>query len=73
MIVPPFFLEAKTGEDYPPPITLSEYYCEFFGVTLAWQIMFLVSCFDPVRYRLAMFPAMIEKASFAFARPSCSP
>jgi hypothetical protein len=69
MVVPPYFLEAKTSEDYPPPITHPEYYYGFLGVTLAWQVMFLVIASDPVRYRRAMLPAMLEKASFAFAIP----
>jgi hypothetical protein len=69
MVVPPYFLEAKTGLDDPPAITHSEYYYGFFGVTLAWQFLFLVIASDPVRYRPAMLPAMLEKASFAFAIP----
>jgi hypothetical protein len=69
MIVPPFFLEAKTGEDYPPPINHPEYYYGFLCVTLAWQLMFLVIGSDPVRYRLAMLAAFVEKAGFAIAIP----
>ena len=69
MVVPPLFLERRTGEDYPPPITHPEYYYGFFGVTLAWQVMFLVIASDPIRYRRAMLPAMLEKASFAIAIP----
>jgi hypothetical protein len=38
-------------------------------VTLAWQLLFLVIATNPVRYRLAMLPAFIEKASFAMAIP----
>ena len=69
MVVPPYFLERKTGEDYPPPMTHPEYYYGFFGVTLAWQFLFLVIASDPVRYRRAMLPAMLEKAGFAVAIP----
>src|SRR5947207_2475844 len=69
MIVPPFFMEAKTGEDYPPPINHPEFYYGFFGVALAWQWMFLIIASDPVRYRPAMLPAMLEKASFAIVVP----
>ncbi len=69
MVVPPYFLEAKTGQDYPPPVTHPEYYYGFLGVTLAWQFLFLVIASDPVRYRPAMLPAMLEKASFAAAIP----
>jgi hypothetical protein len=69
LVVPPYFLEAKTGEDYPPPVTHPEYYYGFFGVTLAWQVLFLVIASDPVRYRPAMLPAVLEKAGFALAIP----
>ena len=69
MIVPPYFLERQIGADYPPPITHPEYYYGFLGVTLAWQVMFLVIASDAVRYRRAMLPAMLEKASFALAIP----
>jgi hypothetical protein len=69
LVFPPYFLERQTGEDYPPPITHPEYYYGFFGVTLAWQFLFLVIASDPVRYRRAMLPAMLEKASFAVAIP----
>ena len=68
LVAPLYFLEAKTGEDYPP-ITHPEYYYGFIGVTLAWQFLFLVIAADPVRYRRAMLPAMLEKASFALAIP----
>jgi hypothetical protein len=69
IIVPPYFLEAQTSADYPPPVTHPEYYYGFLGVTLAWQFMFLLIGSDPVRYRPAMLPAMLEKAGFAFAIP----
>jgi hypothetical protein len=69
LVVPPYFLERQTSEDYPPPITHPEYYYGFFCVTLAWQFMFLVIASDPVRYRRAMLPAMLEKAGFAVAIP----
>jgi hypothetical protein len=69
MVVPPYFLERQTSKDYPPAITHPEYYYGFFGVTLAWQFMFLVIAKDPVRYRMAMLPAMLEKAGFAVAIP----
>jgi hypothetical protein len=69
IVVPPYFMERQTGEDYPPPINHPEYYYGFLGVTLAWQVLFLVIASDPVRYRMVMVPAMLEKASFAVAIP----
>jgi hypothetical protein len=69
LVVPPYFLERQTGEDYPPPVTHPEDYYGFPGVTLAWQVLFLVIASDPVRYRPAMLPAVLEKAGFAVAIP----
>ena len=69
MIAPLYFLEAQFGRDQPPPVNHPEFYYGFAGVTLAWQFMFLVISLDPVRYRLAVFPALFEKASFATAVP----
>ena len=69
MVIPPYFLEEQFGCDDPPPINHPEFYYVFFGVTLSWQVMFLVIGSDPIRYRRAMIPAMLEKASFAFAIP----
>jgi hypothetical protein len=70
LVAPLYFLEAKTGEDYPPPVTHPEYYYGFAGVTLSWQILFLVIASDPTRYRRAMLPAVLEKLSFAAAVPA---
>jgi hypothetical protein len=69
MVIRPYFLEEQFGRDNPPPVNHPEFYYGFFGVTLSWQIMFLVIGSDPIRYRLAMIPAMVEKASFAIAIP----
>jgi len=67
MIIPPYFLEKQFGQDHPPPVNHPEFYYGFFGVTLAWQLMFLVIASDPIRYRPAMLPAIVEKASFPIA------
>lgn len=62
--VPQYFLEAKNGRDFPPPITHPEYYYGFIGVVLAWQIVFLIIAKNPIKYRLIMIGAVLEKASF---------
>jgi hypothetical protein len=67
VITPQYFLEAKTGRDFPPPINHPEFYYGFLGVTLAWQVLFLMLSKDPVRYRPLMIPAMLEKAGFPIA------
>jgi len=63
-LLPLYFRENQIGRDYPPPITHPEYYYGFIGVGVAWQLVFLVMSRDPVRYRLLMLPAIVEKASF---------
>jgi hypothetical protein len=69
MVAPSYFLERRMGEDYPPAINHPEFYYGFAGVTLAWQFLFLVIASDPARFRPAMLPALLEKASFAIAIP----
>ncbi len=67
VLLPQYFLEARTGRDFPPAITHPEYYYGFIGVAVAWQLAFLVISRDPLRYRPMMIPAIIEKAGFGFA------
>ncbi len=67
VLLPQYFLEEKNGRDFPPAITHPEYFYGFVGVGLAFQIAFLMIARDPVRYRMMMIPAMIEKFSFAIA------
>ncbi len=67
VILPLYFLEEKIERDLPPAITHLEYYYGFIGVTLAWQILFLILAQDPVRYRAIMIPAVLEKASYVIA------
>ncbi len=67
VMLPQYFLEQKTGQDYPPPISHPEFYYGFIGVTVAWQILFLIIAKDPYRYRAAMLAAVVEKASFGVA------
>lgn len=67
VMLPQYFLEEKTGRDFPPPITHPEYYYGFIGVVVAWQVLFLFLSKNPARYRVMMIPAVLEKASFAIA------
>jgi hypothetical protein len=67
LVTLPLYLEDRFFQEFPPAINRPEFYYGFAGVTLAWQFMFLVIASDPVRYRTAMLPAMLEKASFAGA------
>ena len=69
VVLPQYFMEAKNGRDFPPPINHPEFYFGFVGVTLAWQVLFLVLSTSPVRYRPVMIPAILEKLSFSIAVP----
>jgi hypothetical protein len=60
---PLYFMEQKMGIDYPPPINHAENYYAFIGVTVAWQILFLVIARDPLRYRTIMLVCFLEKMS----------
>lgn len=63
-LVPQYFMEQRIGRDFPPPITHPEQFYGFIGVALAWQFLFFVISRDPVRYRPAMVPAILEKLAF---------
>ena len=67
VLVPQYFMEAKVGRDFPPPITHPEHYYGFIGVALAWQALFLIMARDPIRYRIVMIPATLEKVAFGAA------
>lgn len=67
VLLPAYFLEERTGRDFPPPITHPEYYYGFIGVAVAWQVLFLMLSRDPARYRPLMIPAILEKVSFGIA------
>lgn len=63
-IIPQFFLEEKTGRDFPPAITHPEFFYAFLGVALAWQIAFVLIARDPIRFRPMMIPGALEKIAF---------
>jgi hypothetical protein len=67
VLIPGYFMEEKTGRDYPPPITHPEFYYGFIGVAIAWQLVFLIISRDPRRYRPIMLAAIVEKATYAIA------
>ena len=64
-LLPQYFMESRIGVDFPPPITHPEHFYGFIGVTLAWQIAFLVIARDPVRFRQLMPVTVLEKLAFA--------
>ena len=66
-LLPQYFMEAKLGRDYPPPVTHPELFYGFIGVAVAWQVLFLIIACDPSRYRLVMLPSILEKVGFGVA------
>ncbi len=67
VVTPLYFSEYQIGLDYPPAITHPEYYYGFLGVVLAFQILFLIIAINPIKYRLIIIAAVIEKFSYAAA------
>lgn len=64
VLVPQLFAESRVSHDHPPAITHPEYFYGFLGVAIAWNLCFLVIARDPIRFRQAMLPAMVEKLAF---------
>ena len=64
VLLPQYFMVERIGLDSPPPITHLEYFYGFVGIAVAWQLVFLLIARDPIRYRLLMIPAIVEKAAF---------
>lgn len=67
MLLPQYFMEAKTGIDFPPAITHPEFYYGFLGVGVAWQLVFLKIASDPIRFKPLIPAGMIEKLGFGIA------
>ena len=61
IMIPLYFTFDAVGRAYPPPITHPDLYYGFIGVTLAWQIAFLMIGTNPVRYRTIMLSGILEK------------
>ena len=67
LLVPMYLLEDFLGRNDPPAITHPEFFYGFIGVALACQVLFLVIATDPLRYRLAIIPAILEKFGYGVA------
>ena len=65
--LPLYFLYDLIGHQSPPVITHPEFYYGFVGVTLAWQVVFLVIATNPARYRIMIIPSILEKFSYVLA------
>lgn len=60
-LAPLYFAENGLNRAAPPALTHPEFYYGFIGVTLAWQLAFIVMARDPARYRPLVPAAVAEK------------
>jgi hypothetical protein len=65
ILTPLYFMFHVIGRQDPPAITHPAFYYGFIGTGLAWQLAFIVIARDPVRFRMMMIPAVIEKFAYA--------
>ena len=65
IITPLYFLFDLVGKNDPPPITHPGFYYGFVGVALVWQFAFLIIASDPIRFRLLMIAAILEKLVYS--------
>jgi len=61
IITPLYFMFDVIPKKDPPPITHPGFYYGFVGVTLVWQLAFLIIASDPVRFRPLMVAGIFEK------------
>jgi len=67
VMVPQYFLEDRIGIDNPPAITHPEFFYGFIGVTVAFQLVFIIISTDPQKYRSFIPACLVEKFSFVIA------
>lgn len=67
VMIPQYFLEERIGIDSPPAITHPEFYYGFIGVTVAFQLVFIIISTDPIKYRRMILACLVEKFSFVIA------
>ena len=63
-VAPLYFMEQTINGQDPPPITHPMFFYGFVGVTLAWQLLFFVIAYQPLRLRPVIPFAVLEKLSF---------
>ena len=65
--LPLYFMYNFIGRQSPPAMNHPEFYYGFAGVTLTWQVVFLLIARDPARYRVVIIPSILEKFSYVIA------
>ena len=64
VIAPLYFAEGQIAQNDPPAITHPEFFYGFVGITLAWQLIFLMIARNPVRFRPLMLVSVLEKLAY---------
>lgn len=59
-----YFNQANPALVPPPLPNHPDFYFGFLAVGLAWQAAFVILAIDPVKYRLFMIPAVLEKLGY---------
>jgi hypothetical protein len=67
VLLPQYFLENSISVEQPPAITHPEFFYGFISVAVAFQLVFLVIASDPLKYRVLMLVALVEKFPFTIA------
>ena len=66
-LTPLYFLFDISGRQYAAPVDYPHFFYGFLGVTMAWQIAFLIIGSNPSRFRPLMIPGILEKFGFIAA------
>jgi hypothetical protein len=64
VLTPNYFLERQISTEHPPAITHPEFFYGFIGLAVVFQVVFFIIAIDPLKYRLLMIAAVLEKLSF---------
>ena len=64
VLTPLYFMFDLIGRQDPPAITHPGFYFGSVTVALVWQFAFMVIARDPVRFRMMMIPAVLEKFGY---------
>ena len=64
VLTPLYWLVDVTGRQYPSPTEYPQFFFGFLSVAIAWQIAFLVIGSSPLRFRMLMIPAIVEKLGY---------
>jgi hypothetical protein len=64
VLTPLYFMFDLIGRQDPPPITHPAFYYGFVAAALLWQFAFMIIARDPVRFRMMMIPAVLEKFAY---------